>query len=106
MRPRSKRHYDANKPYYRARNKKKAAELGAWLRAYKEAHPVCVDCKLPHPYWRLDFDHLRDKAFEVGQGVRWSMRKLLAEIAKCELVCANCHRDRTHQRRTSALGKA
>lgn len=29
------------------------------------------------------------------------VNKLKEEIAKCDLVCSNCHRDRTHRRRNS-----
>ena len=52
----------------------------------------------------LDFDHVRgDKVKElsvlVSQGV--SVRKLDAEIAKCVVVCANCHRRRTAIRQGS-----
>jgi hypothetical protein len=30
-------------------------------------------------------------------------KAILNEIAKCDAVCANCHRERTHQRRTKKL---
>jgi hypothetical protein len=48
----------------------------------------------------LDFDHLpgEEKLFSIGQGAKekgMTMEKLNAEIKKCELVCANCHRVRT-----------
>lgn len=42
----------------------------------------------------LEFHHLRDKdndiSIMVGTGVSWT--KILEEISKCILVCANCHR--------------
>jgi hypothetical protein len=44
----------------------------------------------------LEFDHLRDKKFNIGKawrGHEW--QSVLDEIAKCEVVCANCHRRRT-----------
>jgi hypothetical protein len=48
----------------------------------------------------LEFDHLRDKLFSVGQDLsRRSWSSILAEIEKCEVVCANCHRRRTARRR-------
>ena len=60
-------------------------------------HP-CVDCGETDPVV-LEFDHLREKLFDIGRGIRdknWDL--LLAEIAKCEVVCANCHRRRTARR--------
>jgi hypothetical protein len=44
----------------------------------------------------LEFDHLGDKSFNIAKGLRdrgWDA--LIAEIAKCDVVCANCHRRRT-----------
>ena len=48
----------------------------------------------------LEFDHLRDKRFEISaalHGRNW--QAILDEIEKCEVVCANCHRRRTARRR-------
>lgn len=50
----------------------------------------------------MDFDHLgevykrRDVAVLVNQGR--TLRVIQEEIAKCELVCVNCHRSRTRAR--------
>jgi hypothetical protein len=63
-----------------------------------------VDCGKFYPPYVLDFDHREGerKLFNVAdwhlQSGR-SIAELLAEIAKCDLVCANCHRERTYQRR-------
>lgn len=49
-----------------------------------EAHPAC-----------LDFHHEGDdKEINVSDAVRygWSVKRLMAEIAKCILICSNCHR--------------
>jgi len=47
----------------------------------------------------MDFDHLKDGT-PISKGVTngWGKQRLLAEIEKCELVCANCHRIRTSDR--------
>jgi len=97
-----KEHYEANKQRYieqAARVKKKVRlERTLKLLEFFEAHP-CADCGEADPVV-LEFDHLRDKAFNVTWGidnVAWA--KLLAEIEKCEVVCANCHRRRTSRRR-------
>jgi hypothetical protein len=61
----------------------------------------CADCGYRAHAVALDFDHVRgEKVDNVGTlAARSSMARLLAEIEKCEVVCANCHRVRTHARR-------
>jgi hypothetical protein len=62
----------------------------------------CKDCKRKYPPYVMDFDHVKGrKAFAIGDGLRTgkSFEKIVAEIKKCELVCSNCHRIRTHTRR-------
>lgn len=62
----------------------------------------CMDCGIAYPPYVMDFDHRPGevKMFHVGKmrvnGTRWE--KVLAEIAKCDLVCSNCHRARTASR--------
>ncbi len=50
----------------------------------------------------MDFDH-RDgevKKFNVAHAMRFStLNALLREIAKCDIICSNCHRIRTHNRK-------
>ena len=61
----------------------------------------CMDCKIHYPPYVMDFDHREpsNKLFGVSDlGLR-SMDKFLKEVSKCDLVCANCHRIRTHQHR-------
>ena len=58
----------------------------------------CVDCKLKYPPVCMDFHHKdpSTKLFEPNSGCcSRSLKAVLNEIAKCELVCANCHRIRT-----------
>lgn len=59
----------------------------------------CMDCGLRPEYAQvLEFDHRPDevKLFHVSDRmVTGPVEDLLAEIAKCDVVCANCHRVRT-----------
>ena len=61
----------------------------------------CVDCGETN-HVVLDFDHLKDKKYNISRmihdGFSWAAIK--KEMAKCEVVCANCHRIRTHNRLT------
>lgn len=61
----------------------------------------CVDCGIKN-HIVLDFDHLRDKKYNVSRMIHdgFSWKSILKEINKCEVVCANCHRIRTHNRLT------
>lgn len=64
----------------------------------KQSTP-CADCGENYPYWMMDFDHLRDKSFGIADfGKISGLEVLKAEIEKCDVVCANCHRNRTHLR--------
>ena len=59
----------------------------------------CVDCGYNEHPEALEFDHLpgMEKLFNISKNIRpWP--QVLAEIAKCEVVCANCHRVRTATR--------
>jgi hypothetical protein len=60
---------------------------------------TCADCGLADPAV-LEFDHVGPKTMEVGKLVReaYRLERVIAEIANCELVCANCHRRRTRRR--------
>lgn len=66
----------------------------------------CADCGGSFPYWVMDFDHLSNKRFTISKVVRKAsitLALLLEEIAKCEVVCANCHRTRTQNRLIAKL---
>ncbi len=84
-----------------------AAAVTAWRQRTKvrlvDAHGgICVDCKVKYPPFVYDFDHRdpADKLFEVGNsGATKAYAKLLEESKKCDLVCSNCHRLRTHRQR-------
>ena len=65
---------------------------------------ICVDCGEDYPYWIMEFDHLGDKSFNIGSTKELgdkTYEQLIAEIAKCDIVCSNCHKNRTYLRRTA-----
>lgn len=72
----------------------------AWRDSLKEGQP-CVDCGQVFPPCCMDWDHVRgEKCFNVSQAAIFKSKEVtLREISKCELVCANCHRIRTHRRK-------
>ena len=60
----------------------------------------CADCRRTFPPYVMDFDH-RDPASKLfaimaGKTLLKNREVLLAEVAKCDVVCANCHAIRTH----------
>ena len=83
---------------------KQKAILAKYLQDYKEKHP-CADCKLNFPYYVMDFDHVRGiKHKNVSELIpTLSKKKIDDEIKKCEVVCSNCHRIRTHMIRISKI---
>ena len=76
-----------------------------WLRELKTDKP-CTDCGKVFPPEAMEWDHLpgTEKLGELGTTLSQRSRKLiLQEIAKCELVCANCHAIRTRARIIAGL---
>jgi hypothetical protein len=92
-------HYKANRPYYlkkaRLRNAEQNRINADFSIDYREHHP-CVDCG-DSDIAVLQFDHRADKVLSVSVLSRegYSLEKVKREIAKCEVVCANCHTRRT-----------
>lgn len=76
------------------RHSKGMADRQRWIYDYLLAHP-CVDCGEADPVV-LEFHHLRDKKAEIATMVAtYGLSSLEQEVAKCEILCANCHTKRT-----------
>jgi hypothetical protein len=92
------KHYYANKDQYAERNRTKRAEICKIIEEAKDR--PCADCGIKYPYYVMQFDHVRgEKKFGIGAARSCgSVRQILEEIAKCEVVCANCHAERTFTR--------
>lgn len=81
-------------------------------RAYARAHSremrkyiqelrtkPCYDCGLTYPWYVMEHDHVRGKRHRCVSGMSAQTKRVIdAEVALCDLVCANCHRVRTHLR--------
>ena len=95
-----KEHYHKNKGSYFASVRRRTIQLQTELRNAKDK--PCADCGIKYPYYVMDFDH-RDGVEKRGAMSRFlkrhSRQALLEEIAKCDVVCSNCHRERTYQRK-------
>src|SRR6478609_2225540 len=60
----------------------------------------CADCHGACAACCMEFDHVRGaKKHNIAEMSSWARSTVIAEIAKCEIVCANCHRLRTERRR-------
>lgn len=99
----SRRHYEKNKAAMKRRAAKHSAEERRRCRDVIVAakNRPCADCGREYPSYVMDFDHVRgDKEHNVGDMANRgaTVRRVLQEIEKCDVVCANCHRIRTHTR--------
>lgn len=94
-------HYHKHGSEYRQRaierNRKLKLNLRKLLFEYL-SDKSCVICGITD-YRVLEFDHINplSKSFSISQGVHGilSWTKILAEIEKCQILCANCHKIKT-----------
>lgn len=95
-----KAHYRKNKDAYLRRNARVRLRNIEIIRQYKSR--PCADCGIQYPYYVMDFDHRQDedKVINLANASRMTRTKILEEIAKCDVVCSNCHRERTYRHKT------
>lgn len=82
-----------NKDKHRLSTLKGRAKMRAINRAYvqKIKEQPCMDCNIAYPYYVMDFDHKPgfEKLGKVADFIdQQSLAVVIAEIAKCDLVCA------------------
>ncbi|HEX7017460.1 MAG TPA: hypothetical protein VF209_00955 [Patescibacteria group bacterium] len=102
-----KKHYDRNHQYYidkaRRRNKEVRELTLEFIGNYLQQHP-CVDCGETN-ILVLDFDHKEkvNKSDDVSRMIKrkLSYKRLIEEIVKCDVRCANCHRIKTAKENNS-----
>ena len=97
QRPYNVRYYWSHRAEELERVRRRERATVEWLRDLRRV--PCADCGKTYPPYVMDFDHrdpstksfslLADKALLKNRNV------LIAEVAKCDVVCANCHAERT-----------
>lgn len=98
----NRNHYLNNRQSHLERAYRRRAHLKQLIDEMK-AKP-CADCGVAYPPYVMDFDHREGKSFSISQA--WRARpwgEVISEIEKCDVVCANCHRERTYGRRPQPI---
>lgn len=96
--------YRKGKPWRAKGIKAMATKRQTILKRYNKAKAEsCLDCGIEYSPWIMQFDHRPDeqKIANVCK-IAYStldIKKLNAEINKCNILCANCHANRTYLRR-------
>ena len=82
---------------YHNRKAKESRERRRALINELKSEP-CSICGASYPPYVMDFHHVdpASKEIAIGKKVTWKLDKLLREIEKCVLLCANCHRQVEH----------
>lgn len=90
-------HYASNpdrRGYIRANSDKRIETVRQWLYEYLASNP-CIDCGEPDLVV-LEFDHRGDKVADIALlSKTGNLSTVQAEVAKCDIRCANCHRRKT-----------
>ncbi|GAA0649899.1 hypothetical protein GCM10009019_10870 [Salarchaeum japonicum] len=90
----NQRWYYKNRQREIDRKEDRRARLRYWLHTYKGEECACERCGEDRPA-TLDFHHTGEKTMGISRMVvrGFSRDSILAEIAECEVLCANCHRE-------------
>ena len=98
-----KKNYDEeNKEQLAIKRRVKAAEIRKKAKEIilEAKSAPCIDCGKIFPDYVMDFDHINPgikiAPVSIMIGKPYSIKRILEEMAKCELRCANCHRNKTH----------
>jgi hypothetical protein len=93
-------HYHANKEKWREKRQRYEQKIRNVILAGKDK--PCADCTRQWHPLVMEYDHLpgTNKRVNLGDPVarKFGIKSILAEIAKCEVVCPTCHRIRTLRR--------
>jgi hypothetical protein len=96
-----KKHYENNRQKVIDSVAERRRELRKWFDEYKST--LSCKCGENHPDC-LDFHHVNpeEKDLDIAMAINrgWGREKIMREVAKCIVVCANCHR-KLHSKKVS-----
>jgi hypothetical protein len=93
----SRQHYQVNKSRYFERNERRRLKHVELISKAKSL--PCADCKREYPFYVMEFDHVRgEKRENLARMATLGLSAILKEIDKCDVVCSNCHKERTWRR--------
>ena len=71
--------------------KKHKGQVAEKIVAHFKENP-CAKCGETN-ILKLEFDHLRDKKFNISEGITlgFAWKRMEKEINKCQVLCVNCH---------------
>jgi len=83
-----------NREKHRQWTRARRTKAVLWL--HEQKNKPCADCGQMYPPCVMEFHHVRGKkSFSIGSRISANRERVMAEIAKCVLLCSNCHRIRT-----------
>lgn len=94
----SHQYYLTHKPRYKASLNKSQQRKQEFINRMKSR--PCLDCGIQYNPWIMQFDHRVpiEKSFNIAEKKNcFGYDVLEKEMAKCDVVCANCHAERTHK---------
>ena len=92
---------------FKSAEDKRTYQLGLYKRGKEFVRQLkdrpCADCKKKYPYYVMEFDHVPERGKKKAKPMSLAVggpasKGLLDELEKCDIVCANCHCVRTHER--------
>jgi hypothetical protein len=96
--------YRRNKELMMQKQRDTRKELRRWFREEVLADAKCSRCNENHPA-TFDFHHIdpSTKEFSLSEmsDKKFSKERVLKELDKCEILCANCHRKHHFEERVS-----
>lgn len=97
-------YYIDNKEKETDLRKNRSIKIKEWFLEFKKTLK-CSRCAESR-WYVLDFHHISDKEINIAEAIngRYSIDRIKNEIAKCIVLCSNCHRDlHYHERINTAV---